>query len=216
MATGEAMAAGPNFCPGLAPDTATTTTIPGVVTATCLDIDGNPNPDTIPGWNATNQLGSQFISGGRQDDLVIDFNDGSTGTDMPGVPGGFTGYFYYTITSIDRPYISATLDLNQNGPQGVTATKKVWYANPGSNPLSPSQPADLTLAWSGMGVTAPIQSATQTLWILDTYNIPSTNPSLDNIKNRYATPGPLPVLAAGTAFGFSRKVRRRVKAARSA
>jgi hypothetical protein len=216
LSSGEAMAAGPNFCPGLPPDTATTTTIPGVVTATCLNMNGNPYPDTVPGWNATNQLGSQFTAGGRQDDVVIDFNDGATGTDMPGLPGGFTGYFYYTITSIDDPYITVVLDLNQDGPVGVTGTKKVWYSNPGSDPLLPSYPADLTLAWSGMGVTAPITATTATLWVLDTYTIPTDVASLDNIKNRFTTPGPMPILATGMAFGFSRKLRGRIKASRTA
>ncbi len=215
LSAGKVLAAGPDFCPGLPPDTATTTTIVGVVTATCLNIDGNPNPDTVPGWNATNQLGSQFTAGGRQDDVVVDFNDGGTGTDMPGLPGGFTGYFYYTITSIDDPYISVTLDLNQDGPVGVTGTKKVWYSNPGPDPRLPSYPADLTLAWSGSGVMAPITASTATLWVLDTYTIPTDVPSLDNIKNRYTTPGPLPILAAGTAFGFSRKLRGRIKASRA-
>ncbi len=215
LSSAEVLAAGPNFCPGLPPDTATTTTIPGVVTATCLDIDGNPNPDTVPGWSATNQLGSQFTPGGRQDDVVVDFNDGSTGTDMPGLPGGFTGYFYYTITSIDVPYITVSLDLNQDGPAGVTGTKKVWYSDPGPDPRLPAFPADLSLAWSGSAVTAPITASTQTLWVLDTYTIPTAMPSLDNIKNRFSTPGPLPIVAAGTAFGFSRKLRGRIKASRA-
>lgn len=215
LSAGEALASGPNFCPGVSPNTPTTTTIPGVVTATCLNIDGNPNPDTVPGWFATNQLGSQFTANARQDDVVVDFNDGSTGTDMPGLPGGFTGFFYYTITSIDVPYITVSLDLNQNGPAGVTATKKVWYSNPGPDPRTPSSPADLTLVWSGTGATAPITATTSTLWVLDTYTIPTDVASLDNIKNRFTTPGPLPIFAAGTAFGFSRKLRGRLKASRA-
>jgi hypothetical protein len=44
----------------------------------------------------------------------------------------------------------------------------------------------------------------------------TTAPALDSVKNRFITPGPLPVCAAGVAFGFSRKLRGRVKAARSA
>lgn len=32
----------------------------------------------------------------------------------------------------------------------------------------------------------------------------------------YQTPGPLPVLGAGVAFGFSRKLRQRIKASRTA
>lgn len=217
LSAGEAMAAAPAFCPGVIPDTATMTTIPGVVTATCLAIPGDPSPvpDTVPNWFAANTLGSQFIAAGRQDDVVIDFNDGMTGTDMPGIPGGFTGYFYYTITSINDPYVETIFDLNANIAD-VTASSKIWFANPGPNPLAPIIPADLNLAWTGSTVSAPIAPGTTTVWVLDTYTLMSTAPALDNVKNRFLTPGPLPILAAGTAFGFSRKLRARVKAARAA
>lgn len=213
LAAGQAQAAGPNFCPGILPDTATTTTIAGIVTATCLSHGAGTAPDTVPGWFATNQLGSQFTAGVRQDDVVVDFNDGMTGTDMPGLPGGFTGYFYYTITSLENPYIGTIFDMNAN-QSDVTATKKIWYANPG-NPLAPSLPADLTLAWTGSSVTAPISPATTTIWVLDTYNLMTTAPALDNIKNRFYTPGPLPVVGAGVAFSFSRKLRSRIKGSRT-
>lgn len=216
LSSDEAMAAAPAFCPGVTPDTATMTTIPGIVTATCLAIPGNPSPvpDTIPNWFAANSLGSQIIAAGRQDDVVVDFNDGMTGTDMPGLPGGFTGYFYYTITSIDDPYVSTIFDLNAD-EANVTATSKIWYSNPGPDPLAPIIPADLTLAWTGSTASAPVAPGTTTVWVLDTYNLMSAAPALDNIKNRFLTPVPLPVLAAGTAFGFSRKLRARVKAARA-
>ena len=216
LSAGGALAAGPPFCPGVFPDTATTTTIAGVVTATCLPFAGHPSPtpDTVPGWFATNDLGSQVTPLGRQDDVVTDFNDGMTGTDMPGIPGGFTGYFYYTITSIDMPYVTTIFDLNAD-VASVTASKTLWYADPG-NPLAPSIPAALTLSWTGSTETAPIAPGTTTLWVLDTYNLMTTAPALDSVKNRFITPGPLPICAAGVAFGFSRKLRGRVKAARSA
>ena len=215
LSPGQALAAGPAFCPGVSPDTATTTTITGVVTATCLTIPSQPSPSpgTVPNWFATNNLGSQVTPLGRQDDVVVDFNDGMTGTDMPGLPGGFTGYFYYTITSIDMPYVTTILDLNAD-VASVTASKRIWYADPG-DPLAPINPADLNLAWTGSTVTAPIAPGTTTLWVLDTYNLMTTAPALDNVKNRFITPGPLPICAAGAAFGFSRKLRSRVKAARS-
>ncbi|MFN9547521.1 MAG: hypothetical protein ACK6AD_10725 [Cyanobacteriota bacterium] len=217
LTAGEALAAGPAFCPGVAPDTATVSTISGSVTATCLAIPGNPSPapDTVPNWFATNNLGSQPIAAGRQDDVVIDFNDGMTGTDMPGLPGGFTGYFYYTITSLGDPYVSTIFDLNAD-IASITATQKVWYTDPGPDPLSPIIPADLTLAWTGSTVTAPITPATTTVWVLNTYDLVSTAPALDNVKNRFSTPGPLPVLATGVAFGFSRKLHARPRTSRLA
>jgi len=40
--------------------------------------------------------------------------------------------------------------------------------------------------------------------------------AIDNMQNTVRTPGPLPILGAGAAFGFSRKLRGRIKAARNA
>ena len=46
------------------------------------------------------------------------------------------------------------------------------------------------------------------LWILDTYNVPAGE-GLDSFNNIFPeVPGPLPLLGAGTAFGFSRRLRR--------
>ncbi|MFM1798200.1 MAG: hypothetical protein RLZZ117_478 [Cyanobacteriota bacterium] len=40
--------------------------------------------------------------------------------------------------------------------------------------------------------------------------------ALNNIDDFHQTPGPLPILGAGTAFGLSRKLRSRIKASRAA
>ena len=54
------------------------------------------------------------------------------------------------------------------------------------------------------------------LWIEDYWSSYTTgNVNIDAIKNTFQTPGPLPVLGAGAAFGFSRKLRSRIKAARA-
>jgi hypothetical protein len=53
-----------------------------------------------------------------------------------------------------------------------------------------------------------------TIWVRDEYNI-GDGGQLDNYTNTFkAVPGPLPILGAGAAFGFSRKLRGRIKAAR--
>jgi hypothetical protein len=51
------------------------------------------------------------------------------------------------------------------------------------------------------------------IWVRDSWTI-SGNAEVDNITNTFQTPGPLPILGAGAAFGFSRKLRGRIKAAR--
>ena len=56
----------------------------------------------------------------------------------------------------------------------------------------------------------------QDLYIIDTLN-PGTNGVIFRYANGFRqerVPGPLPLLAAGTAFGFSRKLRRRLQASR--
>lgn len=56
------------------------------------------------------------------------------------------------------------------------------------------------------------------IWVRDTYVSTANAPAgqVTGITNTFmstAVPGPLPVLGAGAAFGFSRKLRRRIKAA---
>jgi MYXO-CTERM domain-containing protein len=57
--------------------------------------------------------------------------------------------------------------------------------------------------------------------VRDTWSIDlGSNTILDAIQNNYTqtteTPGPLPLLGAGAAFGFSRRIRSRIKRARLA
>ncbi len=49
------------------------------------------------------------------------------------------------------------------------------------------------------------------LYVRDVY----TGTGIVTMQNNFQTPGPLPVLGAGAAFGFSRKLRSRIKAARA-
>lgn len=53
------------------------------------------------------------------------------------------------------------------------------------------------------------------IFVKDTYS-GLAGADLDNFINTVQTPGPLPVLGAGAAFGFSRKLRGRIKASRTA
>lgn len=54
------------------------------------------------------------------------------------------------------------------------------------------------------------------IWVKDTWG--ATEGGMDNVSNDYSqtttVPGPLPVLGAGVAFGFSRKLRRRIQGGR--
>jgi hypothetical protein len=62
---------------------------------------------------------------------------------------------------------------------------------------------------------APFYGA-KTIYVKDSYTASNTGARLDNFSNTFQTPGPLPILGAGAAFSFSRKLRGRIKAARTA
>ena len=57
----------------------------------------------------------------------------------------------------------------------------------------------------------PLTPGTKDIWVEDLY---TSGGALDSIRNDFVqgVPGPLPLLGAGTAFGFSRRLRRRSKA----
>ena len=132
---------------------------------------------------------------------------------MPGPTPAGLQYFFYKMESQKDKYNKIALDANQLSGAGVTISKSIFYSDP-INPLT--SVADVVLNWSGTAQSAGVAPLSNTIWVLDTYNIPTTLPSLDNVINSYETPGPLPLLGAGAAFGFSRKLRGRIKATRTA
>jgi hypothetical protein len=53
-----------------------------------------------------------------------------------------------------------------------------------------------------------------TIYVTDMYQTVSPTARISDLTGTfYATPGPLPLLGAGTAFGFSRRLRQRIKSA---
>jgi hypothetical protein len=71
---------------------------------------------------------------------------------------------------------------------------------------------------SGVITTTPpgggdLVGYTSEIWVKDSWTVTGAA-EVDNITNTFQTPGPLPILGAGAAFGFSRKLRGRIKAAR--
>jgi len=66
------------------------------------------------------------------------------------------------------------------------------------------------------GTYTPTPNKYNFFYINDTAQAGPTG-MIDNYQNTFRqTPGPLPILGAGAAFGFSRKLRGRIKASRSA
>jgi hypothetical protein len=75
-------------------------------------------------------------------------------------------------------------------------------------------PVILSVTGSGFVPTVNLPRAT-TYYFKDTYS--ANGGAIDNFQNTIrATPGPLPILGAGAVFGFSRKLRGRIKASRTA
>jgi hypothetical protein len=127
-----------------------------------------------------------------------------------GSPGGTNGTLKYKLSIVDlpshgpNPRAFLKVDLNWAAIMGpnVTVTKQVFSDAFTTN----------ILTLTGNGSMGDISAWNlKDIWILDTYNVPAGE-GLDNFNNAFTqTPGPLPLLGAGTAFGFSRRLRRRSK-----
>jgi len=136
-----------------------------------------------------------------------DFTPNVTG----GSPGGTIGTLKYKLSIVDlpsqgpNPNVFDKVNLNWAAVLGpnVKVTKQVFSDDAFTKNI-------LTL--TGNGSIGNISASNlKNIWILDTYNVPAGE-GLDNFNNAFTqVPGPLPLLGAGTAFGFSRRLRRRSK-----
>ena len=132
---------------------------------------------------------------------------------LVGAAGGTTGTFSYHL-SIDplKQHIFETASLSWAGvasPNGAPSVLKQLYKT------SAMDPGDLFASLTSNGSTVNfVNLALKDIWVKDTYTVPE-GAQLDNFENTYTqVPGPLPLLGAGTAFGFSRRLRRRSAKAR--
>lgn len=127
--------------------------------------------------------------------------------DIVGPIGGISGFFEYKVAiTSSKAFDVIGLDwAGFNSPSGnLNVTKEVFQDNF-------ITPAVLTLSTDGS--TGDISGLNLTeIWVRDTYTVPQ-GAILDNFGDAYSqtVPGPLPLLGAGTAFGFSRRMRRRIK-----
>jgi hypothetical protein len=135
-------------------------------------------------------------------------------TQVPGnkLLGPSSGMYTYTLTTTTPGYwfSDARVDSDVDDPGNVTLRKQIY-----------SDVAMTNLIWDNTSTDGsavgflPIPNQYSTIYVKDTWNIPSNSTSIDTFTNTFnQTPGPLPILGAGAAFGFSRKLRGRIKAAR--
>lgn len=131
------------------------------------------------------------------------------------LPGPNSGTFEYSI-STTRPgywFSSGLIDSDVDVPNGVTVRKEI-FPTAGDLSAGTNKIWDYTSTDGSNSLFQPLPNQYTTLYIKDTYTVP-TGAVLDNFTNTFEqqVPGPLPILGAGAAFGFSRKLRSRIKAA---
>jgi hypothetical protein len=124
--------------------------------------------------------------------------------------------FNYTITIITGGGFSldqwAATGSSSILGSGFTSTVTATNSAPSPNPNGAVN------AFTTVGSPSTFTAGTTSSAFTNTFNVTSQGfTSFDNTVNQKAptssVPGPLPILGAGAAFGFSRKLRSRIKAA---
>jgi len=135
-----------------------------------------------------------------------------------------TGSLDYTIAITDPRYrfdlsqLSSLLSQVPALPVGpFTVTKKV-YSDAGFSNLLLTLTNNEVPSPAGTLVASGVIGGSN-IYVRDEWTIPTgSNTILDAIQNNYTqttgTPGPLPLFGAAAAFGFSRRIRSRIKGAR--
>lgn len=119
-----------------------------------------------------------------------------------------SGSYQYSLTSTIGEFTTFRLDFDTQLGSTSAVTKQVFSDSGFTNQIGIVTESELT-------ILKPLSNQTlTTIWVRDTYSAGSGD-VLDTVTNTFETvPGPLPILGAGAAFGFSRKLRGRIKAAR--
>jgi hypothetical protein len=131
----------------------------------------------------------------------------------PSATAGQNGFFEYQVEILDPTYGFESVQLDSTvtlplppTPPNVTVTKLV-----DNTPILTSI--------NGAQIGPILFTEPSPITVRDEWTV-GTNSTLSSIKDtltqRNQVPGPLPVLGAGMAFGFSRKLRNRIKAGASA
>lgn len=172
-------------------------------------------------WKASNWTSSGNGSGAidiEDSGVLSPIRTGIIDIDFDGITGlGTVGTITYDLTYTPSdpslypfspyPYVKEiSLSLSKPGGGTGSVTKTVYSLIGGTPTLLGVLTANTTTT------TAPLLVSGTLFRIVDVY----TGSGIDNAENVFKTPGPLPMLGAGAAFGFSRKLRSRVKASRTA
>lgn len=138
-----------------------------------------------------------------QAQLDIDFD--------PVTPGDTNGEYKYSIMTQDHNIIQVGL---ASDPGAIGADYDIYKFIYSDSTFSSASLVEVLHIDETSAITLSNPMNYPKLWIHDTWSTATIG--LDNIVNIYKTPGPLPILGAGAAFGFTRKLRGRIRASRGA
>jgi hypothetical protein len=118
-----------------------------------------------------------------------------------------TGVFTGTTTPAKVWFDRASLSFALGGT-GASVTKEIFSDATLTNLIATLNNS------TGSTIYQALPGMFSTIWVRDTMT-PGAG-SIDNVVNDFRNvPGPLPILGAGAAFGFSRKLRGRIKLSQS-
>ena len=128
--------------------------------------------------------------------------------DDPGILGAANGKFEYTeqITAPGYQFDTVALASGGKHDNGINEVTKSVYAG-----LNDTGTLLATLNSIDGASIGPVQIGGTSIFVRDTWSVPQGN-VVDNVIN-YTTqrvPGPLPLMGAAVALGFSRRLRRRM------
>jgi hypothetical protein len=128
------------------------------------------------------------------------------------IPQNLTGQYQYRLIlgDLSERFSRVAFTTNvQAALEGVDFTKEVCDTGFGMGTCTTLSLSNTdTLSLQNLGFLS------REIYVTDTYTRTNMTSQVSDITNTFeAVPGPLPVLGAGAAFGFSRKLRKRIKSA---
>jgi hypothetical protein len=181
----------------------------GTSTPTGVPIPDGDKKLTLLNWSDSliNNANVQFTKQSNGWHVDIDFTN-----DLVAPASGFLDY-KVDITDPHYRFSTASLGTLLGTGGDYTVTKEFFTDATFSNEIT---------AWQLNNPPSPDSGLIggQSIYVRDSWSIPTGSAaSIDNIQNVYTqrgtpVPGPVPILGAGVAFGFSRRLRRRLHGAR--
>lgn len=138
----------------------------------------------------------------------VDLNEG--GGNVVGPASGFFSYRIDILSPEGDGWQFNTVSHDSNWLNGASLSTKVVDYDGGTQ----------TLISENGNPDGPLSIGGKYVLVTDTWSVDGSLDVLDSFTNTFTqkseVPGPLPLLGAGAAFGFSRRLRSRIKASRLA